>query len=218
MDKYYLDVLYCQKTYAKNLGAKWDSVLHLWYIPHYLTESLKHELWKEFGVNKVYDRVIFLDNTEFKNNTDIKQNGGKWEPILKSWYIPIICASTKREYLLNKYNTQLNNENWYTYIGIDKEDAFKITIFKNQIDKKYSFIDEYKEEYITDEENNTTEDYKEEEPETSDEEEDRTEEETKTSDEEDTTEDENEEEEYYYEDETNNDNDYETTDEEEKHE
>jgi len=77
-DKLYIYVPFSKKDEAKELGAKYDSELKLWYMPPVKDPLQVEEFW------------AFLENT-YDDKEQLKRMGVKFHPKIKKWFVPNTC-------------------------------------------------------------------------------------------------------------------------------
>jgi ribonuclease HI len=100
-NKHYISINYNNKEAVKSLGAKWDIKRKKWYYENNISEE-NIEAIKLIELSSI-DEVDKIPNPDFsncdddsvkkiylkipfKNKDNVKKNGGRWDPDMKSWY------------------------------------------------------------------------------------------------------------------------------------
>ena len=73
-ETYYIQVPYPEKDDAKSLGAKWDPINRLWYIP----------IGKEI---KNFSRWFAFLHVGYEDRGIVKNKGAKYNKKIKKWYV-----------------------------------------------------------------------------------------------------------------------------------
>jgi hypothetical protein len=125
-DKIYLEVPFCEKEEAKNLGAMWDVEFKKWYIFNGdINKELILQKWKTWQKNCVENKYIFpgrlLDKkiietithkvyleVPFCEKEDAKKLGAMWDSEFKKWYI--FNENINKDLILQKWNVTIPDD------------------------------------------------------------------------------------------------------------
>ena len=95
-DRVYLNIPFKNKDDAKKRGAKWDGDKKSWYVsrdarkdfPQYQQKQV-HQKTKQEKIaqeQKKHPGRVYI-NVPFKQKQKAKEDGAKWDPSIKSWYV-----------------------------------------------------------------------------------------------------------------------------------
>ena len=95
-DRVYLNIPFKNKEDAKKRGAKWDADKKSWYVsrdarkdfPQYQQKQVQQKTKQEkiAQEQKKHPGRVYI-NVPFKQKQKAKEDGAKWDPSIKSWYV-----------------------------------------------------------------------------------------------------------------------------------